>query len=172
MKKFIQYLKEVFTFKSNNSFVLAGGKLDIADEKTSEKEHPEAFPNVFFSSHPYKPTDSHTPKTTQARAWGRIDHINKVVHILTDHAGVNLITKGYDPTTRDSRAEQDATHRIEAAKQLQRLYPDYRINHRGLLTPIGATPTEEQRKDHTLSYEEHETAVNRALGNHFSRSNP
>lgn len=32
MKSFIQYLKEVFTFKSNNSFVWDGGKLHIAEK--------------------------------------------------------------------------------------------------------------------------------------------
>jgi len=172
MKIFLQYLKEVFTFKSNNSFVWNGEKLQIADEKTSNKEHPEAFPNIFFSSHPYKPTDSHAQKLTKARAWGRIDHINKVVHILTDHAGINLLTQGYHPTTRDSHAEQDANHRIRAARELQRLYPDYRVHHGGLLTTGSETPTEEQKREQTTSYDEHENAVYRSLATHYSRSNP
>ena len=185
MKSFRQYLhqtlNEVISFENNSQFVVANKELNVIEDE--DKEHPSAFPDLFFPGHPYQDEDFDNarrrlvagkglsgPKRNPlksrptAESWGRIDHNNKVLHIVTGNAEFNVTETGYDIKLHTKKAEKDAFDRIHAIELLKAQYPDFRVH-------VGNVPKNREamqdRKPITLSYEEYTKSIIKALDNHL-----
>ena len=185
MKSFRQYLhqtlNEVISFRNNSQFAVANKELNVI--KDENKEHPSAFPHLFFPGHPYQDEDIDSarrrlvagkglsgPKRNSiksrptAESWGRIDHNNKVLHIVTGNAGMNVTETGYDIKLHTKKAEKDAFDRIHAIELLKAQYPDFRVH-------VGNVPKNREemqdRKPITLSYGEYTKSIIKTLGNHL-----
>jgi len=166
MKSFSLFLKEVFTFVKNTSFVLAGDGFHTLGEKESHDEHPNAFPHVHFPGHPYK-ENNNIPTTTTARAWGRIDHKNKVIHILTPHAGTNVAVAGFGVGLREKHAETDIKARLDAISELRKAHPEYKMHHTGKM--IYGDVSEKDMEENTEDYDTHIKSLHRTLSDFYNR---
>jgi hypothetical protein len=150
-------LCEVKTFKNNSSWVLFGGIFQHT--KTGSAEHPDLFPNVNFmgrqSAQELK--SEYKTKKTNASAWGRIDHDNRMVHIITQNGGLTP-----NVNLRGKRLEDDVFSRLEAVKHLKQNFPGYMIHHAG--NNYRENPDESIM---THSYGEHEKHLTDMLKSEF-----
>lgn len=166
MKRFSLFLKEVFTFVKSTSFVLAKDGFHTLGEKESHDEHPNAFPHIHFPGHPYK-ENNNIPTTTTARTWGRIDHKNKVIHLVTPHSGVNLVVGGFHPSVREKHAEQDIESRLDAISKLREIHPEYRIHHTGKM--IYGDISEKDMAENTQDFDTHIKSLHKTLSDFYNR---
>ena len=142
MKSFKEYITEVIDWDQNTLFAIGPSKvIDFHhDRKGTMIEHPDAFEHLNFMNRPSSrefnrgikdlrdPNAHGRPGTNRPKAvsWGRIDHANGVVHIVTQHG---TSPYGIAPNERDKRKrEDDVFHRLHAMKKLQEHYPDYDIH--------------------------------------------
>lgn len=160
MKNFITFLKEVFTFTNNTSFVLDQHGLQWADEEKSKGEHPNVFSNIHFPGHPYG-KNNNIPRTSTARTWGRVDHKNKVIHLVTPHSGTNVVARGFDPHVREKDAERDIQSRLDAISELRKIHPEYKIHHTGKM--IHGDISEKDIAANTQNYDEHIASLHDTL---------
>lgn len=140
MKSFKQYITEVIDWDKNSLFAIGPSKKIeyYHDRKGSMIEHPDAFKHLNFMDRPHSgelmvgiqdlrdPNASHLERP-KAISWGRIDHTNGVVHIVTKYGMSPYGTaKGeYDKRKRVT----DVFDRLDALKQLKIQYPNYDIHH-------------------------------------------
>lgn len=127
MKNFKHYITEVLSWKNNSLFaVFPSGDL-VFKHSTPERpvgEHPDEFPSLNFSATVNFRGGGFTQlEAPRARAWGRIDHENKTMHIITEY--------GMKPSreTRRWALENDVFKRMDALSVLEKKYPDYKIHH-------------------------------------------
>ena len=143
MKSFKHYIIEVLDWEGNTLFAMGpSGIIEYHNDKKGRiTEHPDAFKHLNFNDRPhsgelsiginnlkdenakgYKDVDR--PK---ALAWGRIDHKNNVIHIVTEHG---LTPYGVVRFEKDKRKrENDVFLRIDAVKQIRKNYPGVQIHH-------------------------------------------
>lgn len=144
MKSFKHYIIEVVSWEKNTLFAIGprNGPIEyVHDTKSRMIEHPDAFKHLNFNERPHSGEHlmgiedlSHEsareyPGTDRPKAssWGRIDHENKVVHIVTQHG---LAPYGLVSSERNKKIrEDDVFHRLHAIKQIKQTYPDYSIQH-------------------------------------------
>lgn len=144
MRTFKQFLREVKSWEKNTLFAIGpNGPVEYFDDITNETGHPDAFKHLNFNYRPNSeeekygietlrddiakdsPFDIHRP---HAQSWGRIDHKNKTIHIVTQNGALPYGTLPHQNHKR--RKEDDIFHRIDAAKKLKEKYPDYLIQHK------------------------------------------
>ena len=124
MLSFRQFLTEVLTFKNNQSWVLGPGK-EFQIKDSGAVEHPDLFPHLNFMGRRTK-TGVSAERKPRALSWGRIDHDNKLIHIITQNGGLSPGTQ-----LSGKRLEDDVFARFDALSHLQRHFPDYRIHYGG-----------------------------------------
>ena len=166
MKSFSLFLKEVFAYAKSTSFVLAGNGFHTLGEKESRVEHPNAFPHIYFHGHPYKENNYIRPIMT-ARAWGRVDHKNKVIHIVTPHAGTSVVVRGFGVGVREKHAENDIKARLDAISELRKAHPEYKIHHTGKM--IDGDASEKDMEENTEDYDTHIKSLHRTLSDFYNR---
>ena len=125
MKTFKQYIIEVVTFKNNSSWVLSPGGFQI--KKSGDTEHPDLFPHLDFMGRrsTFEPIESKNKKIA-ATSWGRVDHDNRIVHIITQNGMVSPKT-----SLRGRQLEDDVFARLNGLKHLRQHFPDYRVHTAG-----------------------------------------
>jgi len=128
MKSFNQFITEVVSFRNNSLW--ASSKLGFEIKKpraayqefVAEFHHAKMFPHLNFSF-----IGDPKPKTgidkIPANSWGRVDHDNKVVHIITQNG--NIVP---DQSLRRKKLEDDVFARLGAVEHLRERFPDYRIH--------------------------------------------
>jgi hypothetical protein len=151
MKSFKQYISEVITFKNNSSWAMSPHGFEIKDSGSTE--HPDHFPHLDFMGRQTKnPTNM---KKTPATSWGRVDHDNKVVHIITQNGmkTPNIERLG----GRRRNLENDVYARLEAIKHLRDRFPEYKIH-------VGGDSWNKNDTIITHGYSEHEKHLTSMLG--------
>jgi len=129
MKSFKQYITEVVSFRNNSLWASSKEKgFEIKKPRRHEYlwdldfHHPKMFPHLNFSV-----IGDPKPKTgidkIPANSWGRVDHDNKVVHIVTQNG--NIVP---DQSLRGKKLEDDVFARLGAVEHLRERFPDYRIH--------------------------------------------
>jgi len=151
MKCFKQYITEVITFKNNSSWALSPIGFEI--KESGHIEHPDHFPHLDFMGR--KSKNPSNIKKTPATSWGRIDHDNKVVHVITQN-GMKTPNLG---RLRGKALVNDIFARIEAVKHLRDRFPEYRVH-------AGGDSWNENDKIVTHGYSEHEKYLTSMLGDH------
>ena len=124
MKSFKQYITEVVSFRNNSSWALspAGG---FQIKPSGNKEHPDIFPHLDFMGRESK-VPWYTGRKTRATAWGRVDHDNKVVHIITQNGALSP-----EKSLKGKPLENDVFARLGAIEQLRNQFPDHRVHVSG-----------------------------------------
>lgn len=141
MISFKQYISEVIDWDQNSLFAIGPDKQIryYHDRKSTMIEHPDAFKDLNFMDRPHSGEimsgievlsadagDSPATKRPKALSWGRVDHTNGVVHVVTQHG---ISPYGVNPSEKNKRTrEDDVFHRIHALKLLQQHYPDYDVH--------------------------------------------
>jgi hypothetical protein len=126
MKTFKQYITEVISFVNNSSWALSPLGFEIKD--SAGREHPDHFPHLDFmgrSSSQEKNT-GRSNKKIPATSWGRVDHDNKVIHIITQNG---MITP--KESLRGSKLHDDVFARLDALKHIRERFPEYRVHAGG-----------------------------------------
>ena len=143
MKSFREFIIEVISWEGNTLFAMGpGGVIEYHDDRKGKMtEHPDAFKHLNFMDRPHSGEilrgieDLRDPNARgisgtdrpKAIAWGRIDHNNNVIHIVTQHG---TSPYGIGEREKDKRKrEDDVFHRIKALKQIREKYPEIRIHH-------------------------------------------
>lgn len=143
MKNFKEYITEVIDWDKNSLFAIGpSGKIQFHhDRRGTMIEHPDAFEYLNFMDRPSSreynigikdlrdPDARGYPGTDRPRAvsWGRVDHENGVVHIVTQHG---MSPYGINEREKDKRTKSnDVFDRLHALKELKKHYPDYQIHH-------------------------------------------
>ena len=160
MRSFKHYIIEVLSFNGSTSFAFAGGRLHHVDERVSTHEHPTAFPHIYFPGHVSgDETNSPNNRRMIADMWGRLDHENKVFHILSGNEGLDLASRGFHPRIHPKQAEREVNMRLRVARQIQEIHPNYKI-HIGYHSVVPTTIV--------VSFEEHEKMLNQYLSKHLN----
>lgn len=140
---FKSFLNEVLSWKANTLFAIGpSGNIEYHhDPKTNMIEHPDAFKHLNFMDRPHSgevmigikdlrdPEAEGYPSTSRPKAvsWGRLDHENKIFHIVTQHG---MTPYGVSEKEKNKRIrERDVFDRLYALKKIRETYPDYQIQH-------------------------------------------
>lgn len=143
MKSFNEYITEVIDWDQNTLFAIGpSGKIEFHhDRKGTMIEHPDAFEYLNFMDRPSSrefnrgikdlrdPNARGFPGADRPKAvsWGRIDHVNGVLHIVTEHGTTPY---GIGRNEKDKRKrENDVFNRLHALKHLKQTHPEYQIHH-------------------------------------------
>ena len=144
MKTFKEYILEVVTFKNNSHWVLSPSGFEMK-KMSGASEHPDLFPHLNFMGREANNGGTSMQKIP-ALSWGRIDHDNKVIHIITQNGGI-----APNRLLRRRQLEDDVYARQRAIPHLRQEFPDFRIH-------VGGPSALERTADNiqTHSYSEHE----------------
>ena len=143
MISFKKYITEVIEWSGNTLFAMGpSGKVEYHDDRKGKMtEHPDAFKHLNFMNRPHSGeimigiNDLSDPDARgmpgadrpKAIAWGRIDHQNNVIHIVTQHGTTPY---GVGEREKDKRKrEDDVFNRIKALTQIRKEYPGVQIHH-------------------------------------------
>jgi len=143
MKVFKDYIIEVLSWEANTLFAIGpSGKIEYHhDPKSRMTEHPDTFKHLNFNNRPHSGElligikDLRDPEASgytsasrpKAISWGRLDHQNKVFHIVTNYG---TSPYGISQNEKNKRIrERDVFDRLYALKKLKETYPDYQIHH-------------------------------------------
>jgi len=132
MKSFKHYLIEVLTFKNNSSWAYHPDT-GFAHKKSGGREHYDVFPHLEFMGRGKIADEKRRipqRKRIPAQSWGRVDHDNRIVHIITQNGQMV-------PSSRltGKRLVDDVFNRITAVKHIRQHFPDYRIHVSGHQQP-------------------------------------
>ncbi len=143
MKSFREFIIEVIEWQGNTLFAMGpSGKVEYHDDRKGRMtEHPDAFKHLNFMNRPHSGEimigikDLRDPDVRgrpgadrpKAIAWGRIDHNNNVIHIITQH-GTTLYGVG-EKEKDERKREDDVFNRIKAMRQVASQYPGVQIHH-------------------------------------------
>lgn len=173
MKSFKQHINEVIEWSGNTLFAMGpSGKVEYHDDRKGRMtEHPDAFKHLNFMNRPHSGEimigiddlrDSNArgrPGTDRPKAvaWGRIDHQNNVLHIVTQHGTTPY---GIGEREKDKRKrEDDVFNRIKALRQVISQYPQLRIHH----GYEGADPWSSPKVPRIISAEQYEKELMKHL---------
>jgi len=133
MLSFNQYLIEVLSYDNNSLWAMHmhdSKRMFEVIHQTGYKTHPNVFPHLYFRGR--GGLDDHTfldsSEKKDAIAWGRADHDNKVVLVLTpDGYGPSPIELRTGSPRERVRYKQDINHKLDALDKLQKEFPDYGV---------------------------------------------
>jgi hypothetical protein len=173
VKSFREFIIEVIEWQGNTLFAMGpSGKVEYHDDRKERMtEHPDAFKHLNFMNRPHSGEimigieDLRDPNARgrpgadrpKAIAWGRIDHNNNVIHIITQHGTAPY---GVGEKEKDKRKrEDDVFNRIEVLKQVASQYPGVQIHH----GYEGADPWSSPRTPRIISIDQYEKELMKHL---------